>query len=202
VLSGTGLIAKDWSREVGVNYAPPSFVGADAETPGNAAAPTASSASSAESEAPTELPVEDPLAEALAAIRGETRGETQKSETGVPSADSASVDPLADVMADIRAKGSKAEAVEARAATLPFGAIAGYYGRWLDDIFNWFYSVFTAIPYLLLILAVAAVLQQKGMFTIILILGLTGWTGCFRLIRGEYLKHKGREYVQAADAIG
>ena len=85
VLSGTGLIAKDWSREVGVNYAPPSFVGADTETPGNAAAPTAASASSAESEAPTELPVEDPLAEALAAIRGETRAETQKSETGVPS---------------------------------------------------------------------------------------------------------------------
>jgi len=237
VLSGTGLIAKNWSKEVGVNYAPPSFVGADAETAGNAARPTASSAGSPESEAPTELPVVDPLADALAAIRGET----QKSEaSGVPGADSASVDPLADVMADIRAKGSKAEAVEARAATLPFGgdkwgrdvlkkvikgsetsifvglaaavvatflgtlfgAIAGYYGRWLDDIFNWFYSVFTAIPYLLLILAVAAVLQQKGTLTIILILGLTGWTGCFRLIRGEYLKHKGREYVQAADAIG
>jgi peptide/nickel transport system permease protein len=237
VLSGTGLIAKNWSKEVGVNYAPPSFVGADAETAGNAAGPTASSASSTESEAPTELPVVDPLADALAAIRGET----QKSEAGgLPGADSASVDPLADVMADIRAKGSKAEAVEARAATLPFGgdkwgrdvlkkvikgsetsifvglaaavvatflgtlfgAIAGYYGRWLDDIFNWFYSVFTSIPYLLLILAVAAVLQQKGTLTIILILGLTGWTGCFRLIRGEYLKHKGREYVQAADAIG
>src|ERR1700738_595428 len=57
LLSGTGLIAKDWSREVGVNYAPPSFVGADAQTPGNAAAPTASSASSAESEAPAALPV-------------------------------------------------------------------------------------------------------------------------------------------------
>ena len=237
VLSGTGLIAKNWSKEVGVNYAPPSFVGADAETAGNAAGPTASSAGSTESEAPTELPVVDPLADALAAIRGDT----QKSEAGgVPGGDSASVDPLADVMADIRAKGSKAEAVEARAATLPFGgdkwgrdvlkkvikgsetsifvglaaavvatflgtlfgAIAGYYGRWLDDIFNWFYSVFTSIPYLLLILAVAAVLQQKGTFTIILILGLTGWTGCFRLIRGEYLKHKGREYVQAADAIG
>jgi len=83
-----------------------------------------------------------------------------------------------------------------------FGAIAGYYGKWIDDFFNWFYSVFTAIPYLLLILAVAAVLQQKGTLTIILILGLTGWTGIFRLIRGEYLKHKGREYVQAADAIG
>jgi len=83
-----------------------------------------------------------------------------------------------------------------------FGAFAGYYGRWVDDFFNWFYSVFSSIPYLLLILAVAAVLQQKGMLTIILILGLTGWTGVFRLIRAEYLKHKSREYVQAADAIG
>ena len=236
VLSGTGLIAKDWSREVGVNYAPPSFVGPDVEATGSAGAPSVA-AGSVQGDAPTELPVEDPLAEALAAIRGET----PKSETGAaPSAESTSVDPLADVMADIRAKGSKAEVVEARATTLPFGgdkwgrdvlkkvvkgsetsifvglaaavvatflgtlfgAIAGYYGRWLDDIFNWFYSVFTSIPYLLLILAVAAVLQQKGTFTIILILGLTGWTGCFRLIRGEYLKHKGREYVQAADAIG
>ena len=62
--------------------------------------------------------------------------------------------------------------------------------------------MFSSIPYLLLILAVAAVLQQKGTLTIILILGLTGWTGIFRLIRGEYLKHKAREYVQAADAIG
>ena len=51
-------------------------------------------------------------------------------------------------------------------------------------------------------LAVAAVLQQKGMLTIVLILGLTGWTGVFRLIRAEYLKHKGREYVMAADALG
>jgi peptide/nickel transport system permease protein len=83
-----------------------------------------------------------------------------------------------------------------------FGAVAGYYGRWVDDFFNWFYSVFSSIPYLLLILAVAAVLQQKGMLTIILILGLTGWTGVFRLLRAEYLKHKSREYVQAADAIG
>jgi peptide/nickel transport system permease protein len=83
-----------------------------------------------------------------------------------------------------------------------FGALSGYYGRWVDDFFNWFYSVFSSIPYLLLILAVAAVLNKRGMVTIILILGLTGWTGVFRLIRGEYMKHKAREYVQAADAIG
>ena len=83
-----------------------------------------------------------------------------------------------------------------------FGALAGYYGGLVDDLFNWFYSIFTSIPSILMILTVAAVLQQKGVATIVLILGLTGWTGPFRLIRAEYMKHKGREYVMAADAIG
>ena len=234
ILSATGLIAKDWAKETGVNYAPPSFLGEDIERAEKAA--TTGAASSAVSDKPTELPIQDPLADALAAIRGEKK----PAGTEAAGGESQTVDPLADVMADIRAKGTKAEAAEARAPTLPlggdkwgrdvlkktikgsetsifvglaaavvatflgtvFGAAAGYYGRWIDDFFNWFYSVFTAIPYLLLILAVAAVLQQKGTLTIILILGLTGWTGTFRLIRGEYLKHKGREYVQAADAIG
>ena len=70
------------------------------------------------------------------------------------------------------------------------GAFAGYYGGWVNDFLNWFYNIFSSIPYLLLILAVAAVLQQKGILTIVLILWLTGWTGVFRLIRAEYLKHK------------
>jgi peptide/nickel transport system permease protein len=236
VLSGTGLIAKDWAKEVGVNYAPPTFVGPEpvAVAPqGAAGTPSAPTAS----DKPTELPIEDPLADALAAIRNQT-AKPGAADTGTESGKI--VDPLADVMADIRSKAVEAAVVEARSPTLPFGgdkwgrdvlkkvikgsetsifvglaaavvatvlgtifgALAGYYGRWLDDFFNWFYSVFTAIPYLLLILAVAAVLQQKGTWTIVLILGLTGWTGTFRLIRGEYLKHKGREYVQAADAIG
>ncbi|MDQ2963816.1 MAG: ABC transporter permease [Pseudomonadota bacterium] len=235
VLSGTGLIAKDWAKEVGVNYAPPTFVG-PAEP---AAGPTSAPAASTASDKPTELPIEDPLADALAAIRNEGVA-APAVPAGTTAEESKTVDPLADVMADIKSKAVANVAAEARAPTLPlggdkwgrdvlkkvikgsetsifvglaaafvatflgtvFGALAGYYGKWLDDFFNWFYSVFTAIPYLLLILAVAAVLQQKGTFTIVLILGLTGWTGTFRLIRGEYLKHKGREYVQAADAIG
>jgi peptide/nickel transport system permease protein len=237
VLSATGLIAKDWAREEGVNYAPPTFVGPDAAAPAGPVpgAPAAAAPGATDNE--SDLQIVDPLADALAAIEA---GATQPGEAP-PTPDTKSVDPLADVMADIKAKGAgRTDAVAARAATLPFGgdkwgrdvlkkvikgsqtsifvgiaaaivavflgsvfgAVAGYYGRWLDDVFNWFYSVFTAIPYLLLILAVAAVLQQKGTLTIILILGLTGWTGVFRLIRGEYLKHKGREYVQAADAIG
>ena len=235
VLSGTGLIAKDWAKEVGVNYAPPTFIGPAEPVAGATSAPAAASVS----EKATELPIEDPLADALAAIRNEGAA-APKAPTGAGAEESKTVDPLADVMADIRSKAVATVAAEARASTLPlggdkwgrdvlkkvikgsetsifvglaaafvatflgtvFGAVAGYYGKWIDDFFNWFYSVFTAIPYLLLILAVAAVLQQKGTFTIVLILGLTGWTGTFRLIRGEYLKHKGREYVQAADAIG
>jgi peptide/nickel transport system permease protein len=235
ILSGAGLIAKDWNRETGLNYAPPSFIGADIEAGAPAAPEAAPTAPVPASEYKTS--VVDPLADVLAEIRGEKAA----ASAAAAADDNKTVDPLADVMADIRAGGSKtAETAEARSATLPFGgdkwgrdvlkktvkgsetsifvglaaaavavfigtifgAVAGYYGKWVDDFFNWFYSIFSSIPYLLLILAVAAVLQQKGIHTIILILGLTGWTGVFRLIRGEYLKHKAREYVQAADAIG
>jgi peptide/nickel transport system permease protein len=83
-----------------------------------------------------------------------------------------------------------------------FGALSGYFGGWVDDLLNWFYSVFSSIPYLLLILAVAAVVNSKGAGTIVLILGATGWAGIARLVRAEYMKHKAREYVQAATAIG
>jgi peptide/nickel transport system permease protein len=233
-LSASGLIAGDWAREVGVNYAPPTFVGPDA----NAIGPGAATATAAEG--PTEATtfkssVVDPIGDVIAELKGE------KPADAAPASGSV-VDPLADVMKDIQAgKGTAAAAPEeARALTLPFGgdkwgrdvlkktikgsetsifvgiaaallataigtllgALAGYAGGWVDDALNWFYNVFSSIPYLLLILAVAAVLQQKGMTTIILILGLTGWTGIFRLIRAEYMKHKGREYVQAANAIG
>jgi peptide/nickel transport system permease protein len=236
VLSATGLIAKDWAQETGVNYAPPSFLGDDIERAEQAAKPGMAPAEAPKvSSAPTPVDVKDPLADVLAEIRGKgsAAGAQQADDDGI-------VDPIGDVIDEIRAKVGKAAATQTRAATLPlggdkwgrdvlkktikgsetsifvglaaaivatilgtlFGAIAGYYGKWVDDLFNWFYSVFTAMPFLLLILAIAAVLHQKGMLTIILILGLTGWTGTFRLIRGEYLKHKGREYVQAADAIG
>ena len=239
IASATGLIARDWAKETGVNYAPPSFLGADIEGGAPAAPVTPPGSTAPAVEYKSE--VVDPLADVLAEIRGEKK--PAAADAAAPGAESGkSVDPLADVMADIRkdAKSAPADVAEARAPTLPFGgdkwgrdvlkktikgsetsifvglaaaavatllgtlfgAIAGYYGRWVDDAFNWFYSVFNSIPYLLLILAVAAVLQQKGTWTIILILGLTGWTGTFRLIRGEYLKHKAREYVQAADAIG
>lgn len=82
------------------------------------------------------------------------------------------------------------------------GAFAGYFGGKVDDALNWFYSIFNSIPYILLVLAIAAVLNKKGILTVVLILGLTGWASIFRVVRAEYLKHKARDYVRAANAIG
>jgi peptide/nickel transport system permease protein len=239
ILSGAGLLAGDWNREVGVNYAPPSFV--DVEAPATATQQTITTTETAPAGTEYKSTIVDPIGDVIEKLKG-GKAESPPAAVQPGAAEEKSVDPLADVMADIRAGKGVGAAVkpEERKATLPlggdkwgrdvlkktikgsetsifvglasaavatflgtlFGALAGYYGKWIDDFFNWFYSVFSSIPYLLLILAVAAVLQQKGMLTIILILGLTGWTGVFRLIRAEYLKHKSREYVQAADAIG
>ncbi|MCD5329968.1 ABC transporter permease [Chromobacterium piscinae] len=81
------------------------------------------------------------------------------------------------------------------------GAVSGYFGGKTDDFLNWFYSVFTSVPDMLLLLSFAAV-SGRGITTIISVMALTSWTGTYRLVRAEYLKLKGREYVQAADAIG
>jgi peptide/nickel transport system permease protein len=61
------------------------------------------------------------------------------------------------------------------------GAMAGYWGGKVNDILEWFYNIFTSIPYILLILAFAAVATStgkfgKGILPIVLILSLTGWT--------------------------
>src|SRR5215472_13398895 len=89
ILSGTGLIAKDWAKEVGVNYAPPTLQGPDTEAAGPSATGGPSAGEAASNE-PTELPVEDPLAEALAAIRGETK----KPAAEAAGEEGKSVDPL------------------------------------------------------------------------------------------------------------
>jgi peptide/nickel transport system permease protein len=199
--SGLHLVAADWSKEVGDNYAPPTFMG-PAVPDRSLAAPQSPGGGSADVSNPF-----DPLAGVLAEIRAES-GAASIAEATAPTlvfgADKWGRDVLKKTIKGTETSmfvGLVAAFLAAFLATV-FGALAGYYGGWIDDFFNWFYSVFTSIPYLLLILAIAAVLNQKGTLTVILILGLTGWTGIFRLVRAEYLKHKVREYIQAADAIG
>lgn len=198
LLSGAGLIAADWEREVAVNYAPPTFLGAD---PGSRAL--------AQAQLPRATPPNafDPLAAELAELKAQvaaTHPPREKRTTLPFGADKWGHDIVQKTI-----KGGQTSIVVGLVAALLavtlgtlFGAVSGFHGGWVDDLFNWFYSVFTAIPAILMILAVAAVLQQKGVATVVLILGLTGWTGPYRLMRAEYIKHAAREYVMAADAIG
>lgn len=81
------------------------------------------------------------------------------------------------------------------------GAIAGYFGGLVDELIVWFYTSVSSIPNIMLLVAVSLILG-KGILSIFLALGLTSWVGLCRLIRGEVMKHKEREYVQGATAIG
>jgi peptide/nickel transport system permease protein len=82
-----------------------------------------------------------------------------------------------------------------------FGATAGYFGGKIDELIVWFYTTFSSIPYIMLLVAITFILG-KGLFAVYLALGLTSWVSLCRLIRGEVMRHKDREYVQAAKAIG
>ncbi len=81
------------------------------------------------------------------------------------------------------------------------GAIAGYFGGWVDDILSWVLSTMASIPEILLLVAVATTLE-KGLMSVCIALGVTSWVSLARLIRAEFMKHKGREYVTAAAALG
>jgi ABC-type dipeptide/oligopeptide/nickel transport system permease subunit len=201
IAAAAGIVAGDWAREAGVNYASPVFVGAGDSAPQAIAAVPAAPA------VPSEPGIVDPLAGVLAELR-------QNLAAAPPEPPRAATLPLGgdkwgrDVLKKA-VKGTETSMIVGLVAALlavaiatVMGAYAGYYGGRIDDFLNWLYSVFTAIPYLLLVLAIAAVLNQKGTLTVILILGLTGWTGIFRLVRAEYIKHRSREYVLAADAVG
>lgn len=82
-----------------------------------------------------------------------------------------------------------------------FGALAGYFGGWVDELIVWFYTTVSSIPSIMLLMSIAFALG-KGITTVYIALGLTSWLGLCRMIRGEVMKHKNREYVQAAGAIG
>ena len=81
------------------------------------------------------------------------------------------------------------------------GLVGGYFGGKIDEIIVWFYTTFNSIPYIMLLVAITFILG-KGILAVYLALGLTSWVALCRLIRGEVIRHKNREYVQAAAAIG
>jgi peptide/nickel transport system permease protein len=111
----------------------------------------------------------------------------------------------------------------ATVATLPLavvlGIMAGYFKGWVDEVIQYVYTVLSSVPNVLLIAACVLMVQvfldkhpeyfETGaeradlkLFLLCLVLGLTGWAGLARLLRGETLKLRELEYVQAAGAFG
>ncbi|MDO7282856.1 ABC transporter permease [Shouchella clausii] len=84
---------------------------------------------------------------------------------------------------------------------LTLGLASGYLGGWLDTLIMRFVDAMLAIPTLLLVL-VAMVMLEPSIATLILIIGLTSWVQYTRVVRGEVLSVKEREFVQSANTLG
>ena len=99
------------------------------------------------------------------------------------------------------------------------GIVAGYYRGWVDDLIQYVYTVLNSIPGVLLIAAAVLMMQvvidthpqwfstaaeraDLRLLALCFILGITSWTGLCRLLRGETLKLRELEYIQAAQAFG
>lgn len=81
------------------------------------------------------------------------------------------------------------------------GALSGYFGGRVDTIIVWIYSVIVSVPYILLVIAISYLLG-KGLLSICIAMGSLSWVSLCRMIRGEFIKHKGREYVLASRLLG
>lgn len=81
------------------------------------------------------------------------------------------------------------------------GSLAGYFGGKVDDAITWFYTTVDTIPYILLVVAFSFVLGPS-LKTLCIAIGLTFWVGHCRIVRSEFMKHRDREYVHSATALG
>ena len=84
---------------------------------------------------------------------------------------------------------------------ITLGLLAGYYGRQVDDLISWIINTLSAIPPLFLLL-IASALWEPSPEVLVIVLALLGWVGTSRLVRGEVLSLKERDYVLAARALG
>jgi len=85
---------------------------------------------------------------------------------------------------------------------ITIGAVAGYWGRWVDHVLMRFTDMVFAFPTALFAIAVMAVFENPSIGKIIFVLGLIGWPGVARLVRSQVMAVKEHEFAQAARALG
>jgi len=81
------------------------------------------------------------------------------------------------------------------------GSLAGYFRGWIDTAIARFIDMLLSIPRLILILVIIAIFEPS-IWLIIAVLGLTGWEGSARIVRGQFLQLREQEFVQASRALG
>src|SRR5438034_9537280 len=89
----------------------------------------------------------------------------------------------------------------ALALGVTLGLLAGFYGRWIDGMIMRVADVTLAFPSLLLLIAIAAAVKPS-LPVVFVVIGIVGWAGMARIVRGQVLQARGLEYVQAARALG
>ncbi len=82
------------------------------------------------------------------------------------------------------------------------GAMAGYFGRWTDELFMRAADAFSAFPGILLAVAITAAFRTRSLMVVFIALGLVGWSGLARIVRSQVLTLREEEFVQAARALG
>lgn len=82
------------------------------------------------------------------------------------------------------------------------GLASGYWGGWRDEILMRVNDMFLSIPWLVLMIVVAAVFHARSLWAVILVIGLTGWSTTARIVRAQVLTLKERQFVERARAIG
>jgi peptide/nickel transport system permease protein len=82
------------------------------------------------------------------------------------------------------------------------GSIAGYFGGVIDMFFQRLMELMMTIPVLFLIITIIAFYPGGGIWMVMVVIGLTGWTGIARYTRAEFLKTRNQDYVSASIAIG
>ena len=82
------------------------------------------------------------------------------------------------------------------------GAVAGYLGGWIDTVVMRFVDMVISFPRLVLLIAIVALFDTQSIFLIVAVLGFTQWPGTARIVRGEVLSLREREFVEATRALG
>ncbi|WP_026688778.1 oligopeptide ABC transporter permease [Alteribacter aurantiacus] len=82
------------------------------------------------------------------------------------------------------------------------GSIAGYYGGWVDAVLMRFTDFIMNFPFLVFVIVLASIFRDAGIWALIAVLSLLGWTGAARVVRSKIMSEKENEYVMAAISIG